>query len=689
MTRIDQPGILQTKATPFAQGKGPHGTTGDGVFLTLFDGITTTEGQKALITPSVELATTPNPHAMAIQGSTLNHPFRVGVDLTDQTPSKAQITDGALRDIAANIATFGKGDDVFPDVNASMTAHLVAQPQETAIVAAHETAETIAWPVDAPEAQNNFVHAQTEPKTPWPLVDRPATEHAPTIKTSPTQSHNTAPPPTALDEQPIISLELGLPARTAMPSEITASQTLEPHNAPLAETSKKAENFIPQPVAWQGPQAPVQSVSKALPIDQGEQVIASAVRPHSNPWPADRSFQQLPPLPNIPGESPTITATAPLPNLQIAQKTLDVVFEAPGERISLLPSNPNQTVSQAAFNQPDMAAFFPVKPVPTDIKLTQNTVIPDRPSGDSRITSTAPTVPAPAVPVGTATVIPNAKDTTQQAIPPIALPISETSPDTTNEPLAAPVKMASGSDIATVTTISKYQAAVFVQTTASASQTGPLKQANTPEPRSAPTLASQSRTFSDDRQNVPVTSLPAPSPMPDTKQPPFKIAQATPSDVAAYAPAQTMAATTPPAQPATAAPPHNLVPLTELPHHIRQHTALGKPTSLELSMAPEELGKLRLFMTPDGDKLRIVFQAERPETLELLRRNSDSFSADLRQAGFGNASFSFGGWGDPPPDQNAQPQNITGDAISSTPEQPNAQIRYSKPGITTGLDLRV
>nr|WP_269430455.1 flagellar hook-length control protein FliK [Pseudorhodobacter ferrugineus] len=216
-----------------------------------------------------------------------------------------------------------------------------------------------------------------------------------------------------------------------------------------------------------------------------------------------------------------------------------------------------------------------------------------------------------------------------------------------------------------------------------------LRQTNSSESPSGPSLASQSYATSNPGQPLPIGAATAPPPTPDTQRPLLRIARATHSDGVALAATQPITIATPLVQSATATLPHGLVPVSDLPHQIRQHATPGRPTSLELFMAPEELGKLRIFMTPDGDKIRIVIQAERPETMELLRRNSDSFSADLRQSGFGGASFSFGGWGDPPPNQTAQPQDASTTTFISASEHPHAPIKQSKPNSSSGLDLRV
>ena len=133
---------------------------------------------------------------------------------------------------------------------------------------------------------------------------------------------------------------------------------------------------------------------------------------------------------------------------------------------------------------------------------------------------------------------------------------------------------------------------------------------------------------------------------------------------------------------------HQPVPIPALAEHIKQHITPGKPASLELSLAPEELGKMRMVMTPDGDKLRIVIQAERPETLELLRRNTESFSQDLRQSGYSSTSFSFSGWGSSPSAPPPQKTDRTAQSFEAAKEISAAPKQYAAPLKNAGLDLR-
>jgi hypothetical protein len=80
----------------------------------------------------------------------------------------------------------------------------------------------------------------------------------------------------------------------------------------------------------------------------------------------------------------------------------------------------------------------------------------------------------------------------------------------------------------------------------------------------------------------------------------------------------------------------------------------GQAGAVEITLSPMELGQLRFEMRQMGDQVQIILSAERPETLELLRRHSDALLQDFRAAGFAGASLSFGGWGagrapSPPP----------------------------------------
>ena len=54
---------------------------------------------------------------------------------------------------------------------------------------------------------------------------------------------------------------------------------------------------------------------------------------------------------------------------------------------------------------------------------------------------------------------------------------------------------------------------------------------------------------------------------------------------------------------------------------------------VEVKLSPEELGRVRLSMTTAETGMTVLVTAERPETLDLIRRNIDLFAADLERTG--------------------------------------------------------
>lgn len=67
---------------------------------------------------------------------------------------------------------------------------------------------------------------------------------------------------------------------------------------------------------------------------------------------------------------------------------------------------------------------------------------------------------------------------------------------------------------------------------------------------------------------------------------------------------------------------------------------------VELRLDPEELGQVSISLRSEGDALMVRVMAERPETLDLLRRNADQLLQDLRNSGFRDAQMAFGSSGE-------------------------------------------
>lgn len=105
--------------------------------------------------------------------------------------------------------------------------------------------------------------------------------------------------------------------------------------------------------------------------------------------------------------------------------------------------------------------------------------------------------------------------------------------------------------------------------------------------------------------------------------------------------------------------------------------------TIDLRLAPEELGRVQLTLHQDGEVLRVHILAERPETLDLLRRHAGDLAQDLRAAGHEGATFSFGGSSRDQPGQRPAPAGPAPDPAPAAP-------RPACPGTRDGaLDLRL
>jgi flagellar hook-length control protein FliK len=114
---------------------------------------------------------------------------------------------------------------------------------------------------------------------------------------------------------------------------------------------------------------------------------------------------------------------------------------------------------------------------------------------------------------------------------------------------------------------------------------------------------------------------------------------------------------------------------------------------VELVLTPADLGRLRFEITQTGDQMRIHLIVERPETLEMLRRNADQLLSEFRQAGYAGATLSFAQGGQGGQQQHPPPPSATAHQLPPLPEQqstapkPQSQPQGKQPG--GGLDLRL
>ena len=150
----------------------------------------------------------------------------------------------------------------------------------------------------------------------------------------------------------------------------------------------------------------------------------------------------------------------------------------------------------------------------------------------------------------------------------------------------------------------------------------------------------------------------------------------------------------------TSALPHLQPPLTsaafppDLPLTLIVHAKKAAESPIELLLNPEELGRLRFEMVQNGDQIKVVLSVEQPETLDLLRKHVDQLLAEFKQAGFPNASLSFGQWGQgsPGPWKSPAAQDRLDGAIDIVEDpQKSTRLLHRAAGqsSSTGLDLRL
>ena len=124
-------------------------------------------------------------------------------------------------------------------------------------------------------------------------------------------------------------------------------------------------------------------------------------------------------------------------------------------------------------------------------------------------------------------------------------------------------------------------------------------------------------------------------------------------------------------------------------HAIRQMEG----GSVEIALSPEELGHIRLLLRDHTTATpTVTLHADRAETLDLMRRHIDILAQDLRDMGYRDVSFSFGGQAHDGGATSRQ-HPFRADAIDApdTPQgkAPPAPIHQSRPIPDGALDLRV
>ena len=124
-------------------------------------------------------------------------------------------------------------------------------------------------------------------------------------------------------------------------------------------------------------------------------------------------------------------------------------------------------------------------------------------------------------------------------------------------------------------------------------------------------------------------------------------------------------------------------------HQLVQAAKTAGDGTIEIRLSPEELGRVRLSLTPSDANITVHISAERPETADLIRRNIDLLSASLKQEGFTNLEFSFGERGsDQTERQTKETASLASDEVIPTEITPVPDKR-PQTFVAGRLDIRI
>lgn len=132
---------------------------------------------------------------------------------------------------------------------------------------------------------------------------------------------------------------------------------------------------------------------------------------------------------------------------------------------------------------------------------------------------------------------------------------------------------------------------------------------------------------------------------------------------------------------------------------VAEVVAAGGKTATEITLQPEELGRLRMSMSAENGGLSVTMTVERPETLDLMRRHIDGLVDELRRLGYTSVNVSLeGGNGGNARTGTEGDTDGRGSRAGPAPAGPETAAetaglasdqRLSRPGSTGGIDIRL
>ncbi|MEB8387650.1 flagellar hook-length control protein FliK [Rhodobacteraceae bacterium KMM 6894] len=128
---------------------------------------------------------------------------------------------------------------------------------------------------------------------------------------------------------------------------------------------------------------------------------------------------------------------------------------------------------------------------------------------------------------------------------------------------------------------------------------------------------------------------------------------------------------------------------------ISEAVARGADRPIDLTLNPAELGRVRISLSAGDGAMMINVLAERPETLDLMRRNIDMLTQEMRDIGYDGTGFSFSQGSDNHPSANADGDGRR-DAVDGRSDRgvtatgmPVARMTAAPSGPEDRLDIRL
>mgnify|MGYP006283673843 FL=1 len=115
----------------------------------------------------------------------------------------------------------------------------------------------------------------------------------------------------------------------------------------------------------------------------------------------------------------------------------------------------------------------------------------------------------------------------------------------------------------------------------------------------------------------------------------------------------------------------------------------GADGPLEVALQPEELGRVRLSFTGAEGGLTVTVTAERPETLELMRRNADLLARELGALGYADVALDFGASQNRDRGTQGAPETRVAPGPEGEPAPESPPVPHAAPRPGGGLDLRM